>query len=220
MISIVYYSDRSMPAELEEICFGQLHRAVMRNVPSAQIVTVTWTPFAEDRSDNIIWPKHVRCYESLFGQMIMGIEHAVFDTIFTVEHDVLYPGEHFALCKRQLDACPNSVVYNMNRWLLSRRGYFKSKYRRALSCMAGHRDAILPGVRKKLIESIRRKLRLCELTSEDTLNVEHVESKQPVVDIRWGSNFTGDREPESESDLHDTLHPWGESERYFRWQEH
>lgn len=102
---MVYYSDgRGDPEILEGV-----RRQLRRCANGHPIVSVTLATV--DLGDNFVLVSP-RGYQTLFRQILFGLERLQSDTAFLVEHDVLYHPSHFTF----VPPCTDTYYYNLNVW--------------------------------------------------------------------------------------------------------
>ncbi len=102
---IVYYSDNRPDAAILE--------ASRRTIAAAglPIVAVTLQPIAWPAAHLIVLGL-TRSIQTMFKQIVAGIEATAADVVFLAEHDVLYSPDHWTF--RPVDAF--TYCYNRNRW--------------------------------------------------------------------------------------------------------
>jgi hypothetical protein len=101
---IVYYTDNSCEERIVLVCRRQIQRCT--DMP---ITSVSHYPI--DFGTNIV-VSFPRAVLSIFKQILIGLKHTDADVVFLLEHDMLYPPEHFEFVPRG----DNVFWYNRTRW--------------------------------------------------------------------------------------------------------
>lgn len=165
-----------------------------------ELITCSWQPLSLGK--NIISSNQIRGHENIYRQILSGIEVAQGDKIFLAEHDVLYSVSHF-------DNDSTSLVFNKNIYHLSEHGYFRPSGHNFLSTLSGSKELVDKGIRSKLRE-IHRTGKV--IWAEPIEECSTYESMDPVIDIRHGDNFTGNREAEEYIEV---LPYWGHYQQHW-----
>jgi len=103
--AILYYTDNQLDPKVEKMCQDQLKSAA----GSIPIYSVSLKPM--DFGKNIV-VEGKRSYETMFKQILAGLENIKEDIVFFCEHDVLYHESHFEFVPNK----PNKYFYNVNVW--------------------------------------------------------------------------------------------------------
>jgi hypothetical protein len=202
-LSVIYYSNNRVAARLQRFCLDALGRAVGK--ADAELVCVTWEP-VPTAARQIIWPRHVADHCNVYGQILAGIEAARTRMVALAEHDVLYPPGYF---EALAEAGAAGVCYNTNVWRLNQHGFFRGGAAHLLSNCGGRRGAVARGIRGKLAEARRGGI---PEWAEPAADAEFA-APCPVVDVRHGRNFTGERRARN-GRYRGELEYWGECGRY------
>jgi hypothetical protein len=181
--SVVYYSDLRNPESIRTYCLNNLR----------ELVTKLGGEFISSiKTDGS--PSH----ERLYTQILEGIEQAESDRIFLAEDDVLYPEDHFTRPPKI-----STFGYNKNVWHISKQGYFDNDWTGSfLSACFGNKSALQEVITKKLKEAKSGKLIHAEPEQAECI----WRTRNPILDIRHGENFTGMR---NSNQLVDYLPYWG-----------
>ena len=196
MFSVVYYTNNRIPEKVLNYCFPMLVEAVRK--AGGQLVVVSWKPMPVEH--NILWKTHLSCHENIYKQIMAGLRYAKHDKIFLAEHDVLYPSSHFEL------ELQNQIAYNSNVYYLNEHGYFKVPNCKFLSTLVGSRTTIDRSIRK-MIRELQQKGKVVWAEPEGI----QIKGTDPIIDIRYGKNFTGMR---SSSSYLDSIDYWGDKKRF------
>jgi glycosyltransferase involved in cell wall biosynthesis len=191
---LVYYSDCRPDSAILETVRRQLDR-----VRPGPIYSVTLAQVSLPDG----WKGHVleaeRSYLSMFRQILAGLEALETEYVFLVEHDCLYPEEHFAFTPPTRDR----VYYNQHVWKVD------ADIGRALHYRCSQTSGLCAD-RQLLIEHYRRRVGMVEQSGfsramgfepgthnraerVDDLTSETWMSSVPIVDIRHGKNLTASR---------------------------
>ena len=186
---IVYYTDNRV-----DVRVGMAVRnAISRNSGDCELVSATLQPLAFGK--NVCLPLE-RSIETMFKQILAGLEAATADIIFFCEHDVLYAPGYF-------DFTPSNsaiVMYNLNIWQVRATDghclYYEAK---RTSQLCAYRDVLLKHYRRR-VELVaekgfsrgmgfepgthRRSERVDDLQSDSWV------AKYPNLDIKHGKNLT------------------------------
>ena len=236
-ITIVYYTDNSLPPEFEVRC----QRELAKSAQGKRIISVSQKPL--DFGDNICLPFIGRNLRSLFLQPLVGVLAAETKYIALAEHDCFYHPSHF-------DWRPDddSVFwYDVNHWFVKyETGDYAYYRRKPMSMLICTRAQFIPAVYEK-IEMFETGFRLptggygvCEpgvidgredfkmARSEWWLRMKDVgkepmymakgfRAELPSLDIRHGHNYSGNLGAYIRRARHktDCLEPWGKFKEYW-----
>jgi len=203
---VIYYSNGKLPEPLKWFCL----RTLAKGAASAggELICITWDPLDLPGARNIIWPHHALSHRNLYEQILAGISEAKTDSVALAEHDVLYPeGYHEAL----LAAAGAGACFNTNLWRLNSRGFFRDGNSRLLSNYGGGREVVLRRIEDKSSEARCQGGVICAEPEGDS----EIRTPLPTVDIRHGTNFTGEREP-PDGVYSKTVEYWGSCQTYTR----
>lgn len=101
----VYYTDNACEERILRTC----RRTILKHIPDWEIISVSQYPI--DFGKNIVLPIG-RNTQSMFTQIVKGLETSTADIVYLLEHDVLYHRSHF-------DGIPpdeKTFYYDRNRW--------------------------------------------------------------------------------------------------------
>lgn len=215
----IYYSDMRGDEELLRRCLYYAWRAVNRS--GGRLVTVTLSPitFAIGAFvDKAIVYDGTPSLVSIFNQILKGLDEVdAGDTVFLLEHDVLYPEAYFGYMTAIVEEHEEGyagLVYNTNVYCMNSYGFFPFRDYPLLSNLAGESTIMREAIESKLARAEADTLVWSEPGMDDTYNARRVVSTAPTVDIRHGRNLTGDRCPPEGVEYIDTIPTWGAFERY------
>ena len=200
--SIVYYTSNLARPSIRRACFERLRESGA----DKELVVVAQEDenfFADADQVRVVGRREIG-HESLYLQMLLGLQGARYDTAFMVEDDVLYPEGYFDF---QL---PNRYrfFYNTHSFVANVKGFFATDCH-LTSNGVGDRDLLALAIRQRL-RYVRSggKVTWTEpgLGGHDDFSCEVYRSPIPTVDIRHERNLTGYRESDS---YLDRLHYWG-----------
>ena len=203
-LSVIYYSNNRVAPRLQRFCLEALGSAVSQ--AGAELVCVTWEPVPAPGARQIVWPHRVANHCNVYQQILAGIALARGQVVSLVEHDVLYPPGYFEAIA---EAGTDGLCYNTNVWRLNRHGFFRADGSHLLSNCGGRCGAVARAIRSKLAEA--RSGGFPEW-AEPEADLEFT-APRPVIDVRHGSNFTGDRRPRN-GRYRTRIDYWGGCERY------
>jgi len=184
MKTILYYTDNT----LDDTKLGDAVRdnLLSHNIP---IVSVSLKPI--DFGYNLVYDGG-RCSESLLRQTIIGLSYIQNGTVYMCEHDCLYPPCHF-----ELDDHPETSMYDGSCYRLWKRFAYQnnsSKWVRHLSMAFGNRDTLLEGMQLLLEDHLHNGKTLIYEPgfgeSTKHLKTKLVFGRFPILDVRYGGNFT------------------------------
>lgn len=231
---IVYYTDNSLPPDLEKRVQFQLRQSA-GFIP---IVCVSQKPL--DFGDIKIWVGDIgRSHLSMYRQLLAGVEAAPGDTIYLAEHDVLYHPDHFGITLHTDDKfCYNTNIIYGHLAGKSIHTYTKTAQPRyTLSQLFAGRDILLSAFRERVrilelgLEIPRGIPGMCEPGVNEAVYQARLREQSkaqnrpdlgpltlwqsdgfilpyPNVDLRHGGNLTGGRR--GEINLGVNIDYWGE----------
>jgi len=130
--------------------------------------------------------------ETMFKQILIGLEASESDVIFLTEHDVLYDPSHFEFTPPKEDV----FYYNVNTWVVNaetKKGMVYNE--KQVSGLCAYRELLIRHYRKR----IQRKYSWRQMGYEPGVlrrsshMVESWKSENPNIDIRHGNNLTTGR---------------------------
>ena len=212
----VYYSHTTSVNEdipLVSHCLEVMRKAVKET--GGEFVAVTWKPVANaDR--NIVVEGLTKGHLTQYHQIGLGLNAARSDVVCLCERDILYPASHFLLMAERSRRHRDMVHYNFNVRHLSREGYFlPDRANTFFSAAAADRGHMRQAIAAKVAEaqaSPKQKPAWCEPRPDDWPIMFH-NGPDPVIDFRWGGNWTGPRAPGDDS-LVKEIFPWGHVRNY------
>lgn len=141
-LTIVYYTDNTLPKWLENRCARELEKAA----EGKRIISVSHKPMT--LGDNICVGPLKRCHHSLFTQALAGVKEAKTRYIGLAEHDCMYTPEHFNW--RPLD--DNIFWYNINHFLAYTANWKYAYVRRKpMSQLICEREIFIRSVEEKIL---------------------------------------------------------------------
>ena len=189
---LLYYTDNRLAQPIADAVRTQLAR--VRN--GHELVSVSLQPL--DFGDNIVLDAE-RGVETMFRQILAGLEAMTCDVVFFVEHDVLYHPSHFDFTPPRRDC----FYYNQNVWKVdAKTGRALFHYVNQTSGLCAYRELLLEHYRKrvKLVEErgFSRRMGFEPGTHNraervDDYKAERWMSEQPNIDIRHRHNLTPSR---------------------------
>ena len=143
-LSIIYYTDNSLPPTFSEFCQKQLEKAA----EGKEIISVSQSPIPFGH--NVCVGNIGRSHLSMYKQMFVGGLMASGDSIALAEHDCLYTPEHFNWTPPSTDV----FYYNVNHWFVQcgggRDGQYSYQRRRVLSQLICDRELFLTAIKEKV----------------------------------------------------------------------
>lgn len=104
---LVYYTDNHGPTNILDICRRQIQKCIdMYNLP---LISISQKPM--DFGKNIVMDIG-RSNESIFKQILKGVEESDTEILFLLEHDLLYNPSHFNFMPEN----DKTFYYDRNRW--------------------------------------------------------------------------------------------------------
>jgi len=145
-MNIIYYTHNRLDKRIMRMCQEQLRLA---NLP---IVTVCLEPM--DFGDEIIIISGVKpSIQTMYRQILSGLEHSQAEYVFLCEHDVLYHPSHFE-CEPDR---PDTYYFNTNvwRWAWHKDWFITYDNMASLSGLCANRTLLLYHYRHRM-EQIRK----------------------------------------------------------------
>jgi len=188
MKQIIYYTDKSV----EERLFKLVQKHIKKS--GLPIICVSLNKPVDFGKNYIFWGK--RSNESMFKQVLIGLQASKADHIFMCEHDVLYHPSHFDFAPPRDDV----YYYNKNAYKYKLKTGRIVKYDcRWFSQLCANRELLIQHFKKKIkvIEAGKDRRHFGYEPGSghsrkiDKYGHEYYESKYPNIDIRHGRNFSG-----------------------------
>jgi glycosyltransferase involved in cell wall biosynthesis len=212
---IVYYTDNRLDEKIMKRCQEQLKKSGL------PIINVSLQPL--DFGDNIVLPLK-RSPESMFKQILAGLEKLQTDIVFLCEHDVLYHPSHFDFRPPE----KNIYYYNYNTWQLrASDGHAVSFDARRVSQLCADRKFLVEHYKKRiaLVESVgfSRHMGFEPGMSQsrpqrvDDFKAGKWRSEFPNIDIKHGKNLTEVRWKQSEFNCQKNCRNWKETDDIEGW---
>lgn len=127
--AVLYYSSSDMPENIEKRC--------QESIADLPVVSVTIKP--TDFGRNLVSPTP-KSYQTLFENILMGLEEIKEDVVFFCEADILYHPTHFDFTPERHD----TIYYNGNYWVVRLSDGFAVHYDMGpLSGLCAYRDILL-----------------------------------------------------------------------------
>ena len=135
---VLYYSDGRLNAEMLSICQRYVAQSCL------PVTSVTLKPMNFGR--NISLPLEP-CYESMYLQILIGLEAMTEDIVYFCEHDVLYHPGHFDFVPSETD----TYYYNGNYWYVRMSDGFAIHYNVSpLSGLCAYREPLTAHFRERV----------------------------------------------------------------------
>ena len=132
--------------------------------------------------------------QSMFRNVLTGLGQLAPDTdiVFIAEHDVLYPPGYFT----DIDGDGRGrLVYYGPGMFVSKNGFWPRRPPFPLSTLHGYVNVVTKAIQKKFdVVAAGERLLCAEPCLVDGFAVQHRIGDLPYIDIRWGGNYTEDRE--------------------------
>jgi len=184
---ILYYSDNQVDEKVDLLCREYI---AMSGLP---ITSVTLKP--TDFGHNFVSPTP-KSYQTLFENILLGLENMTEDIVFFCEADVLYHPCHFGFEPKGHD----TIYYNGNYWVIRMSDGFAVHYDMGpLSGLCAFRDILLTHYRER-VEYVRAHGFSYEVGFEpmthrrmkwsNMYDMERFYPPYPNLDLYHGNNLT------------------------------
>jgi hypothetical protein len=214
---LVYYTDNTPDEKIFLACQKQLNKCMeQRGYP---IISVSQKPI--DFGTNIVLPLE-RSVNSMFKQMLRGIEECKTDYIFLIEHDVLYHPSHFDFTPTE----STRFYFNRNFWNVSSLDGKAVYYiHHDVSMLCAERDLLLRHY-TKVVEWVEREGFKSSwgfsppkgLPTEERIGRHaYWKSKEPNLNIRHPNAFTRQRMTRDQFRNANSCREWTESDTVPYW---
>jgi hypothetical protein len=141
--SILFYADCTLDDNIGKVCRESIQRA------SLPITSVTIKPM--DFGRNFVSPTP-KSYQTLFENILMGLERITDEIVFFCEADILYHPSHFEFTPEKHD----TIYYNGNYWVVRLSDGFAVHYDMGpLSGLCAYRDILLKHYKER-VEYVRK----------------------------------------------------------------
>ncbi len=224
---IIYYTDNQLDEK-----YAKPVRDRLLNISKDKNINITSSSLK--RMDfgvkNVKFPSLKRGYKTMFKQILGALENSKADIVYFCEHDVLYDPSHFDFTPSNED----TFYYNQNVWLLRVTDGHALHYDvNQLSGLCVYREAAIKHFRERFLLAEQKEKELPE--AEFNTWVRHMgfepfthnrvvwqnqfeqdtwKSEFPNVDIKHGSNLTGQRWNKDQYRNQNLLINWTESENF------
>lgn len=176
---MLYYTDNQLNVKTAKTVQKQLQRIGL------PLLSVSLKPMP-NFGDNIS-VKAKRGYETMFKQIIMGLEAMKQNIVYFCEHDVLYHPSHFDF----IPSDPHKFYYNRNWWRIREDGFAVRWDANQVSGLVCYREHALQWYKEKLAEIQKNGFnRSYEPGGRDPKQYEVFMSKYPNIDIRHKGTLT------------------------------
>ena len=213
---LLYYTDNRLNPRIAQAVQKQLEQH--RN--GYDLVSVSLKPI--DFGQNIVIDAE-RGNETMFKQILAGLEASTADVIFFTEHDVLYHPSHFDFVPPRED----TFYYNQNVWRVNAKtGHALFHYTSSTSGLCAYRKLLLEHYRKRVQKvaevGFSRRLGYEPGTHNRAERVDDYESAtwmspQPNIDIRHDKNLTQSRWRKEQFRNQRYTRGWQEAEEVPGW---
>ncbi len=210
---IIYYTDSLLDPKIAEPVRKQLKEAGLPIV-SASLKKLDFGV------KNIHFPSLKRGFDTMHKQILSALEHSTADIIFFCEHDVLYHPSHFDFTPSRKD----TFYYNENVWMLRTADGHALHYDvKQLSGLCAYRDILITHFKEKLAyieeHGFSRNIGFEPMTHgripwKQVWPCEAWKSEFPNVDLKHGTNATGQRWTKEDFRNQKFTVGWVESEGY------
>lgn len=213
---VLYYTD----SELDPVIAAAARRQLELCRNGHELISASRRPLDFGRNVVVEGP---RGPETMFQQILAGLEAATADVVFFAEHDVLYHPSHFAL----VPSDPHAFYYNQNSWRVdARTGHALFYYANSTSGLCAYRELLLEHYRKR-VEMVRQAGYSRRMGFEPGTHhrAERVDdygcqiwmSALPNIDIRHGGNLTPSRWKKDQFRDQRYTRGWTEAEEVPGW---
>lgn len=177
---ILYFTDNELPLKYARPVQKRLRE--IAEAKGLELVSSSRKPM--DKMGKNVTVDAPRGYETMFRQILKGLEVMESDIVFMAEHDVMYPPEHFDTYPK-----PGVFLYDTNWWKLHEDGYIVHWDADQVSGLCAYRQDLIDWYRAK-VESYDSKTfdrKFEPLSGEGS---EQWKADVPHIDIRHGRNLT------------------------------
>jgi hypothetical protein len=179
----ILYTNNSIPSKYLNRVLGQLKKAS----GDVDIITCPWRPIEGNPFPELAWFYHVPSYLTLTLQilklLVTAQELGRYEYVFFLEHDVLYPEDHF-----DIEPSSEDVLWNTNYIGLCAEGFQTLPPDLHSLFLVTMR---LPAAIDHFTSSIRRLLTGSFISIEPHGPWASRESPEPVVHINHGNHLSG-----------------------------
>lgn len=182
---VVYYTDNQLDPRILDLCQKQLRAAT----GDAKIVSVSQQPMAF--GENLYLPLK-RSRESMFIQILAGLEALDTDYVFLCEHDVMYHPSHFEIVPPRDDM----FYYNQNIYRIdTKTGRTVTWDLTATSGLCANRQLLIDHYRQRVadVAAVGYKHSTGYEPGLKTPFLRTWKSKFPNLDLRHDANLTASR---------------------------
>lgn len=220
---LIYYTDNYLNPNIMAACIKQLKEAYKaNNISDKQVISVSHKPL--DFGRNIVMPDLPRSSESIFRQILAGLEKAEADIIYLIEHDILYHPSHFDFIPPK----PDRFYYNLNFWFVNvKTGHCLKHFSRNPSFLAASRELLLKYYRRIVQVIDERGFHLSEMgytpgarriKGVGNFKTENWESEYPNLDLReHGANWSPKKWRKQEFRNEIPTQGWQEADKLPNW---
>jgi len=138
--AVIYYTDNSLAPQMQNWCLKALERETCPH-PLVDLIVVSQFPLnVKACTEQISLGRKKRCLQSMYEQILVGIDATDADIIILAEHDCLYPPSRFNV-ETWRDG-REYLTYNANMYWMSELGFFTLQYGPRLSQLYGPRETV------------------------------------------------------------------------------
>ena len=195
--SVIMPTINNAPGALAKACF----ESIEANATGELIVCASEQPQHAPDWKFVPLGRHKSAYVDCYSRLLAMLEVCSFETVFIVEHDVLYAAGYFDPAQVRED----HFAYNVNLKTLTPGGYIlHERPRLVTSQVMAPRGLFAEHFRRSIqwIESGNRivwdepGLKWCDdgLAFPTVAGKVEYNAPAPSIDVRWGGNLTGNRE--------------------------
>lgn len=211
---ILYYTDNRLDPLIQKAVWSQLEKIGLPIIS----VSLEPIPFGE----NIVLQKD-RGIQTMFEQILTGLEALQTDFVYFCEHDVLYHPSHFDFTPERMD----TYYYNENIWKVDyQTGRTLFYYAQQVSGLCGYRPLLLKHYQQRIAlireNGFSRKMGFEPGTHGraervDDFKAESYFSPSPNLDIRHADNLTPSRWNKAQFRNAKFTRGWTEAEEIPPW---
>jgi len=201
---ILYYTDNQLNMKMARTCRKQLEQTGL------PITSVSLKPM--NFGKNIYLPLQ-RSRETMFKQILAGLEAMTEDVVYLCEHDVIYHPSHFDFIPPKKDI----FYYNINNWRVREDGFAVYFDHKSTSQVCAYRELLIEEYKKRVskpysgggYEPGTRSIRRGGYSDNRS---EYFKSNEPNIDIRHSNNLTENRWSPDKFRDKTTCQNWKESD--------